>query len=45
MTILLKSHDVDIKQKANVFSTSNIKQFILDADSSTPNCDNDTIKG
>ena len=36
VTILLKSFDIDIKQKANVFSTSNIQQFLLDADSSTP---------
>ena len=36
VTILLKSFDVDIIQKANVFSTRNIHQFILDADSSTP---------
>ena len=35
VTILLKSFDVDIIQKANVFSTSNILLFILDADSST----------
>ena len=33
---MLKSFDVDIKQKANVFSTSNIHQVLLDADSSTP---------
>ena len=38
VTILLKSFDVDIKQKANVFSTSNIQQFLLDADSSIPCC-------
>ena len=33
---LLKSIDVDIKLKVNVFSTSIISQFLLDADSSTP---------
>ena len=36
VTILLKSFDVDIKRKANVFSTNNIQQFLLDADSTTP---------
>ena len=35
-TILKQSFDVDIKQKANVFSTRNIQQFLLEADSSTP---------